>query len=144
MNLDDLLAEPAAEREFVHFFAPVTIPGASRDSAVCIYGDEIEITPEIREAGIDRLGRSWLDVADKPQEQERRWGRVRYALGRWPADLPRLEPGSMEENDARAKAYRDAWTIADDTERAAAQREVRALWGQPPTDSKTLGKEPNR
>ncbi len=140
MSLDDLLPkpEPANTTQLVHFFVATTIPWPGFSSRLMLWGDVAEITPFIREFGRDRNGNSWVDIAGDPEAQLARWGRVRYALGPWPSNLPRYEPGSLEEQEAIQEAYRNAWAITTEPERSEALANVRAAWGQPPQTSKTI------
>ncbi len=57
--------------------------------------------------------------------------------GRWPANLPRLQPGSYEWAEARELARHSAHAILDPSERACALTRVRADYGDAPT-SRTL------
>jgi hypothetical protein len=103
-----------------------------------LWGDEVEITPMIRHFGRDRNGNCWVDLASDRDAQLQRWGVVRYAAGPWPAHLPKIEPGSNEEKQAIEDAYRNAWAITTDVERAEALAEVRAKWGRPPRMSQSI------
>lgn len=120
----------------VHFFATVTIP-APHTSRLCLYGDEVVITPSMQALSVDRNGGSWLDILDDPEEQVRRYGKVRCARGPWPSNVPRVEPGSLEEADAIEAAWSNAHAEADDEARAAKLAAVRAKYGRPPLGNKT-------
>lgn len=147
MTLYDLLPEsrPPAEPplapelpETVHFFATVTVPTYGYASLVLVYGDDLAITPAIRAAAFDRNGGSWLDLVDKPDAQIERWGEVRFAPGPWPADMPRIKPGSLEERQVIEQAFRDAWATPGEVEQAEAVRAVRAKYGRPPKGNVTI------
>lgn len=138
-----LLPDPAptprasgSEPLIVHFFATVTIP-APHTSRLCLYGDEVVITPMMRALSMDRNGGSWLDILDNPEEQVRRYGKVRFARGPWPSNLPRVEPGSLEEADAIEAAWANAHAEPDDEARTAKIAAVRAKYGRPPLGNKT-------
>lgn len=128
----------------IHFYGNVTVPTREWGSTVMMYGDELEVTPTVRALSYDRAGNTWLDLADKPEEQIRRWGSVRYAVGPWPADKPRLEPGSFEASEAAIAAHKQAWMIQDPTDSAQALKEVRMIYGLPPAGSKTVAVEADR
>lgn len=140
MSLDELLPEPTppSNTQLVHFYVATTIPWPGIASRLMLWGDVVEVTPLIRELGRDRNGHTWVDLAGDPEAQLKRWGRVRFALGPWPADLPRYEPGSQEEQEAIQEAYRNAWAIPTEVERLAALADVRAHWGLPAQTSKTI------
>lgn len=140
MSLEELLPDPAppSTTQVVHFYVATTIPWPGVASRLMLWGDVVEITPLLRELGRDRNGSCWVDIAGDPEAQLNRWGRVRYALGPWPVDLPRYEPGSQAEQEAIQDAYRNAWAIPTEVERLAALAEVRATWGAPTRTSKTI------
>jgi len=139
MNLESLLPDAPASEQIVHFYAALSIPWPAAGAITVSYGDEIIVTEEIRELGKDRRGRSWLDLLDNPDEQVRKFGLVRYAPGPWPEGMSRLKPGSQEEFDAHAKAFRDAWSLPTDEERAAALAEARRTFGDPPSMVHNMG-----
>lgn len=121
----------------IHFIgAAFTVHG--RDSRVMEYGDELAITPEFRQANLDRNGHCWLDMIDNEDAQISRWGRVMFRRGPWPEGQLRFERGSVRWETAYTDAIRQAWKIEDDVESARRRREIRALFGPPLPTSKTL------
>lgn len=129
-------ARSGREPLIVHFFSTVTIP-APHTSRLCLYGDEVVITPIMQALSIDRNGGSWLDILDNPEEQVRRYGKVRCARGPWPTNLPRVEPGSLEEADAIEAAWANAHAEPDEEARAAKLAAARAKYGRPPLGNRT-------
>lgn len=127
----------------VVFFGPLTVPlpGQGFQARVVGYGDELEVSEPLREAGRDRLGASWLDLLDDPAEQVRKWGLVLFSRGPWPADRPRIKPGSMAWEDVREARRREAFSIQDDAIRAERLRQVDAEFGRPVT-SRTVRSTP--
>ena len=142
MILDTLLPDvspPAVPAvEVVHFLTAATVPGPGYLSLALIRGDELTITPELREASIDRLGRSWLDLVHDPEAQIARWGEVRFAPGPWPEVAHRIIPGSPEEEELIAQAWKDAWAQPTDAERTEALKQVRAKYGRPPRGNREI------
>lgn len=142
MSLDTLLPDvsppaPAAP-EMVHFLTAATVPGPGYLSLALIRGDVLEVTPELREASLDRLGRSWLDLVHNPEAQIARWGEVRFAPGPWPEAEHRIIPGSHEEQELITDAWRDAWAQPTDAERTEALKRVRAKYGRPPRGNREI------
>lgn len=156
MNLDTLLPDvsppaptaPAAPAdasppaptspEVVHFYRTVTVPGPGYCSLVLIRGDELTITPELRAASLDRFGHSWLDLVHDPEAQMARWGEVRFAPGPWPEAEARIIPGSHEEEELIAQAWKDAWAQPTDDARTEALTQVRAKYGRPPRGNREI------
>lgn len=146
MNLDTLLpdappdASPPAPLavEVVHFLTAATVPGPGYLSLTMIRGDVLEVTPELREASLDRRGRSWLDLVHDPEAQIARWGEVRFAPGPWPDAEAKIIPGSPEEEELIADAWRQAWAQPTDAERTEALRRVRDQYGRPPRGNRTI------
>jgi hypothetical protein len=132
----------------VHFLSPMTVclrataTGASR---VFAYGDELTVTPEIREANKDRNGNSWLSWLDEGQDEYVRRGRVICRRGRWPEDELRLAPGSFEWEEARRQAIAEALSLKDDpAERRAARQRVDEQFGPGKPTSRTLAEVRHR
>ncbi len=78
------------EPQLVHSVASgLTVPVSRTWTEVMKYGDELTITDEIRQASRDRNGVSWCDVLSGEPAQVRRWGRVFFSPGPFPADVSR-------------------------------------------------------
>lgn len=84
----------------VHFLED----GFTAFSQVWYRGQELEITPEMRESTIDRAGKTWIDMDDS--EQFERFERVMFRLGPWPG-----KPWADQQAEAAEKA-RDRRPIA--------------------------------
>lgn len=135
--LDD--APPGRGRPVVvHFLAPLTVPIDRFHSRVMKWGEELQVTDEVRAAGLDRFGASWLDLLGNPEGQRARWGREVFAEGTWPAGLSRLEPGSLDHSEAREVARQSAWQIGDPRVRAGALAEVTKDFGPIPRANTTI------
>jgi hypothetical protein len=135
------ISTAGATREplFIHFLAPKSIVidrfGFGR---VLEYGDEIEVTGQLIEDNTDRTGACFLDLLGNDEEQERRWGKVVFRRGRWPAGQSRLERGSFAWADAREAARKAAWTIENLATRQEALRKVEADFGPALPANKTV------
>lgn len=81
---------------------------------------------------------SWLDLLGDEQGQLERWGEIRIAPGDWPADLPTWTPGTREQEEAYDTARREAWGRPVGPERDAALTELRRVWGNGPSTSRTI------
>jgi hypothetical protein len=125
------------EPTFVHFFAPMTIPSPGHESRLVTWGDEMEVTSALITYSADRNGDSWLALLDDHDGQRAKWGEVRFARGHWPESVPKLEPGSVEEADAIAEAYRLAWALTDEAKRKEVLGALRARYGGPPLMNNT-------
>jgi hypothetical protein len=122
----------ASEGLWIYFTSShnVAVSTAPNGTVIFGYGTDLLVTDEIIELSRDRNGRSTL--LDRIEA-----GDCGIHLGRWPANLPRLEPGSNEWHDQREAARKQAWTIEDEAQRRAALARVSAEFGSVPT-SKTL------
>ena len=139
MNLENLLPDAGPEEQWIHFYVSLSITWPEAGGRVVTYGDEILVTEQLRELNTDRLGNCWLDLVDNRDAQPAKYGEVRFAPGRWPGAVSRLEPGSLAEIDAIAKAYRDAWLLPTEEERLEARASVRRDYGPPPSMVHTIG-----
>lgn len=75
-------------------------------------GQSLVLTPEIIDLSRDRHGWSWLSPVDDPEEQVRRYGRVRFSLGTAPAGyLP--DPGTIEYVEMARREHQAVLQIAD-------------------------------
>ena len=127
----------------VHFVASgltiVVDASGSGVARVMEYGSELTITPELVQANTDRVGNCpLLDLLDDDEAQARRWGKVMVRRGPWPADLSRIERGSLQWDDAREAARQKAWKIDDPNDRARALAQVKEHYGPQPTTSRTI------
>jgi hypothetical protein len=139
MSLENLLPDVTPAEEYVHFYSTLSIAWPEAGGRVVTYGDEIRVTDELRVLNTDRLGNCWLDIVADREAQLVKYGEVRFAPGRWPGTVSRLEPGSMAEDDARAKAYRDAWLLPTEEERLEARAAARREYGLPSSMVHTIG-----
>lgn len=119
----------------VHFRATFNIPlrpDSFATTKLVNYGDELEIDEQIAQALTDRNGRvQLLDLLDDEGQQVRRFGRRVLGRGPWPADEPRYEPGSHQEDDARLRALAEADALPSEDERRIARAKVRERFGMP-------------
>jgi hypothetical protein len=129
---------PKAPPDKVHFYGPLTAYLGGFSSQSMKWGDELEVTENVREMSKDRNGISWLDLVDDEDEQLRRFGKVLFRAGPWPADEPEWDPGSLEEEDAREAARVAAWKVPGDAARSAALAKVNEDFGRMKATSKTL------
>jgi hypothetical protein len=126
------LVEPTDEGLWIHFTSAhnVAVSTAPNGTVICAYGTELLLTDEIIALSRGRDGHSTL--LDRIER-----GDCGIHLGRWPADLPRLQPGSFEWHDAREAARKRAWSVEEEAERRAALSRVQAEFGDVST-SRTL------
>lgn len=115
----------------------LTTPGALASSVVLRRGQTVTVTDALREASRDREGRSWLDLVDDADAQIARWGRQMIARGPAPDDLTTWEPGSVEAQEAREQARREAWALPTEEARRDALAAVERIYG-PAVTSRTL------
>jgi hypothetical protein len=115
----------------VHFVASgLTVATGPVESEVMIRGRELQVNERIYRASLDKNGRSIFDYTD--EEQAARWGEVKLHRGPWPADVPRLpEQHSQAWLEAKAAAYKAAYSIQDRSRRVLAIQEVVDQWGEP-------------
>lgn len=122
--------------DVVHFLSDLTYcqqVGQFPAGVVAKRGDEVTITDELLEANTNRLGNlaPWLLEAHDPDAQIRRWGQQRVGVGPWPKDLLTTAPATPEHEDARRRAVRAAYGIANESEREAALCEIKEKFGPP-------------
>lgn len=103
-------------------------------------GDELTITEELLDANRDRHGvlAPWLGLLHNPEAQMHRWERIVVAVGPFPSDLLRTEPGDPDHDDARRAAVRDAKQIKDKVEQRAALQAIEKTYGPAQSTSKSL------
>lgn len=135
MTTDTIKAGPG---DLLH----VLVSGTTAFGWVWSRGDSILLNPEQVELTRDRDGRSWLDDLSE-DAQIRRWGRPRFGIGPWPAELHRWTPGSPEAEVAREDARRLAWSHDDPRVREQALAEVDQIFGPAPTTSRTTNAAPD-
>lgn len=112
--------------------------------AQLLRGDTVTVRAEWIEASRDAAGRlTWPTIVHDPDEQIRRWGRVRLAPGPFPADASRWEHGTAEWAAAREQARQAAWAEPNQERRTAALAEVAREFGPPPVTSVTLNTAPD-
>jgi hypothetical protein len=128
----------------VHFFAPTNVPVSEWNAYSLAYGEEIVITPTIWALSQDRNGDSWLDLLDDPEAQIARFGRVRFARGPWPTDLPKIEPGSPEEEIRKAREWSELWNLPTSEARAARRAELTEKYGSPPAMNTNIAFVPGK
>ncbi|TFD74107.1 hypothetical protein E3T54_15010 [Cryobacterium sp. Sr8] len=124
--------------ERIHFLGAITIPIDSYHSSVMSWGAEIDVTDEVRELSVDRNGNSWLDLLGDDEAQVRRYGEVFFRPGPWPANLPRLRPGSDAWKDAREAARQAAHRLSYEPDRKVALAEVEREFGPALATNQTL------
>lgn len=99
----------------IHFIAD----GHTALGQVWRRGQELEFDPNgpAYADTVDRFGWSWLELRDRPAEQEARWGEVKFRSGPWPGksytevakerfDIPGLGPTEDELRRAEAAEAR--------------------------------------
>lgn len=107
-------------------------------------GDTVTVRAEWIEASRDGSGAlTWPSWVHDPDEQVRRWGRVRLAPGTFPADASRYERGTSDWAEAREQARRAAWAEPNAERRAAALAEVAREFGPPPVTSTIVSTTPD-
>lgn len=117
----------------VHFLGALTLHESKTLGSTArnvSYGSEAILTADIIDANRDRYGQ-WplLGLLDDEPGQIKAWGKVKVRRGPWPADLPRIEPGSPEHDDARAAALQAAKLLPTEQEQRAAVASVRRAYG---------------
>lgn len=130
-----------SESFWVHFLGAVTmLVSPYGPGRVFTYGEELLVTPAIRELNLDRAGR-WRfidELLDDDEAQVLSYGEVIVRRGRWPDGLGRLLPGSFEWQDARDAARAAAHALPDRQAQKAALSDVEARFGTPLTTSRTI------
>ncbi|HEY9309918.1 MAG TPA: hypothetical protein VIP82_19110 [Microbacterium sp.] len=121
------------EPRIIHIRASgVTLPAVSAAGdavagRVMRRGEEVEITPDLYAATIDRTGASFLDQT--PEEQVKRYGMVKWADGPCP---PEIQVGDDDEGyryKAGLRAREDAKAVSNPTDRREALADVEAEYG---------------
>lgn len=129
ISLDDLLTDPPATTATVHALKPTSVVGNVTGSPITLNrGDNLEVTPHLRQLNTDRAGRCCLDRTDL------------FAPGPAPADMLPVK-GSAEWDDLHKARREAAWRIQDRTEREAELAQVRAQFGSL-NPSRTLRESP--
>ncbi|MGY1602376.1 hypothetical protein [Geodermatophilus sp. SYSU D00815] len=129
------------DHPLIHFVSAMSVPtslstlGVGR---VFRYGDELTVTPEVREANRDRNGVCWLDWLDTSADAYTRNGQEVCRRGPWPEGQLRMEPGSPAWEDARRRAIAEALAVVDPEERREARRRVDVEFGPSGSTSRTL------
>lgn len=139
--------ETQGEPVTIHFLEPMSVcisTSAAGMGRVLAFGDELEITEEVRAASRDRNGNSWLAWLDEGKDEYVRRGRVVCRRGVWPEGQLRLAPGSFEWEEARRKAIDEALSIKDPAERRAARKRVDEEYGPGRPTSRTLSEVHDR
>lgn len=109
-----------------------------------IRGQAVTVTRALIEANTDRLGNVFLDLADDPDAQQARWGKVYFARLDPDAPIPRHltepVPGSVEASmayDREHLAILSDRSLSDE-ERDAALRRIRTKFS-PPSKQRSQG-----
>lgn len=111
--------------------------GHRAEATVMARGQQLVVTPEIRQANTGRDGRCVFDLDAAAQEQ--RFGKVMFEIGELPAGFEVLEVDSFEFDQARANALAEAARINDPDEQRIALAKVRERYGVPSSGrSRTL------
>jgi hypothetical protein len=92
-------------------------------------GQTVNLTREMLTANSDTEGNSFFDLVDDPEGQVKRWGRVMYGRGEFPANLSVFVPGTNEHELERERRRQAAWALSDEVERGKALRAVLADFG---------------
>ncbi|SFR79638.1 hypothetical protein SAMN05428970_2599 [Agromyces sp. CF514] len=123
----------------IHFLATTTV--VVRDSfaggELVERGQTVTITQAILDLNSGRDGFSWLALVDDEEAQEARWGHVLFRRGPWPEGKRKTIPGTLEALWEAQVAHDAASRIADETERAKAMSELRAVYGVRSTQTST-------
>lgn len=111
----------------------LTIPAVTRagDAAtgrVLRQGEEFEVTQDLYDATLDRVGESWLNLT--PEEQVQRYGMVRWAEGKTPEEitLGGDDEGYLYKQGLAARE--EALKISHPAERAEALAAVEKKYGR--------------
>ncbi|MFK3678696.1 hypothetical protein ACI2IP_13270 [Microbacterium sp. NPDC090218] len=107
-------------------------------------GDTVTVQRSWIEASRDGSGQlTWPTLVHDPDEQVRRWGRVRLAPGPFPEEASRYERGTPDWAEAREQARKAAWAEPNAERRAAALAEVAREFGPPPVTSTIVSTTPD-
>jgi len=98
----------------VHFLGSMNVPVSTSEwatAAAMNYGDVLDITDEVIEAGYPRDRRGhWLELAADPNGQIERWGEKKFAVGPFPDYLPK-DPYHAALSDLASTKYRIESTV---------------------------------
>jgi hypothetical protein len=126
---------PVSAGDQIHFYGSMTFSTSDDFSSghTSRRGETATLTDQLIEASKDRLGFSWLSLANDVPGQEARWGQRMFGIGPWPESASKWMPGTVESQRERERQRVAAHRIADDHERAVALRNIAAEFG--PADS---------
>lgn len=123
----------------VHVLGTITISTGEFHGANLTWGSQFCLTDDVIRANSDRQGRcAIIDLIDDPKGQTKKWGKVLFGRGPFPANLPPVEPGSPEEGYERARRLEAARGIANPAEAAAERKRIANVFGVEQA-SKTIG-----
>ena len=144
LHLVDLLTEPTkvldamplVPGDVVHFYAHLSFAMTEHLPLTVRPGSTIELTSKMIELSHDRNGWSWLSLVDDLDEQQRRYGRVRFARGPAPdALLP--ERDSPDWDIASEEAHAAARAIEHPGKRQEAMSKAAVTFGPAGPQSQT-------
>ena len=141
LHLVDLLTEPTkvlpfAPGDLIHFHAHLSILMTEHLPLTVRPGSTVELTSEMIELSRDRTGWSWMSLVDDPDEQQRRYGQVRFAGGPAPDGLL-PERNRPDWDIAREEAHACARAIQHPGKRQEAMSKATATFGPPGAQSQT-------
>jgi hypothetical protein len=114
----------------------VKVSGLSAFGRVWSRGDTFRLEPQDIAHSVNRHGESFID-------RELAMGADgKLGLGEWPADVPTWTPGSVEHQEAREAARREAHARPA-SERYDALQRVRDEFGESTPTSRTLNRAPD-
>ncbi|SDB95408.1 endo alpha-1,4 polygalactosaminidase [Microbacterium enclense] len=129
----------------IHALSTFTLPDENLNSAwassgtLLHRGQTVTVTANHYEATKDRFGESWLDYSE--EEQEARWGEVRFRDGAAPDDVNAWDNDPGLARLLRETALKDARGLQNTAERADAVAAVFRKYGRGQT-SQSLGYVP--
>ena len=125
-----------APGDLIHFYAHLSFPMTEHLPVTVRPGSTVELTREMIELSRDRHGWSWLSLVDDPGEQQRRYGRLRFARGPAPDGLL-PERHSPDWDISREEAHAAARAIQHPGKRQEAISKATATFGPSGPQSQT-------
>lgn len=131
--------------KMLHALTTITLPDENPNAAwgsmgtLVNRGQQVEISEARYEATKDRLGNSWLDYSE--DEQQARWGEVRFGWGETPTDVNPWDSDPGLRNFLRETELAEARKLENTAERADAVAAIFQKYGRA-TTSTSLGYTP--